>query len=252
MTNALTEFKYEGNAIRTFGTKLEPWFSGTDVARILGYQNPERAVRVHVPEKSKGVTKTVTPGGEQEIIIIDEAGLYFLIFRSKMPTAVEFTYWVAHEVLPSIRNYGYYVNPSWGEIPESGKWKLASGQELRGDEIQELAKRIGCDCVENKKINVLVEEIDEYNTIEGKKKRYPYREKDIQLKVSSMCQEANWYECFIPEGANWSEYVCYFKDKEDAYYYIVPETAHYSEKFAELVRQIDERESMTDATQLRM
>lgn len=248
MTNALTEFKYEGNAIRTFGTKLEPWFSGTDVARILGYQNPERAVRVHVPEKSKGVTKTVTPGGEQEIIIIDEAGLYFLIFRSKMPTAVEFTYWVAHEVLPSIRKYGYYVNPNWGEIPESGRWKLANGRELRGDEIQELAKRIGCDYVENKKINDLVEEIDEYNTIEGKKKRYPYTEKDIQLKVSSMCQEANWYECFIPEGTNWNEYVCYFKDKEDAYYYIVPETPHYSEKFAELVRQIDERESMTDAT----
>lgn len=134
-----------------------------------------------------------------------------------------------------------------GEIPESGKWKLADGRELRGDEIQVIARGIGCDNVDNKKISWLVEEIDEYNTVKGKKKRYPYTEKDIQLKISSMRQEANWYECFIPEGANWSEYVCYFKEKEDAYYsdhyYIVPETAHYSEKFVELVREIDEKEN---------
>lgn len=244
MLKSLTVFDFEGKEVRTFGTKLEPWFAAVDVLRALGIHEKHVSRTIEtLDEDEKGVAKLATPGGEQEAWIISEPGFYKIALRARTDKAKAFTRWVTHEVLPSIRNYGYYVNPSWGEIPESGKWELANGNELRGDEIQELAKRIGCDYVENKKISQLVEEIDEYNTIEGKKKRYPYTEKDIQLKVSSMYQEADWYECFVPEGANWAEYVCYFKDKEDAYYNIIPETAHYSEKFAELVRRIDEKEN---------
>lgn len=49
-----------------------------------------------------------TPGGRQQIIIIDEAGLYSLVLRSKLPAAEAFQEWVVAEVIPSIRKTGSY------------------------------------------------------------------------------------------------------------------------------------------------
>ena len=86
----------------------EIWFVGSDVARALGYKEPEKAVREHVPDKFKGVSVLDTPGGKQKIILINEAGLYKLIMRSKLPKAEEFSDWTCGEVLPSIRKYGCY------------------------------------------------------------------------------------------------------------------------------------------------
>lgn len=92
-----------------------PWFVGRDVAAILGYGNgsaKNNAVSDHVDPEDKGVTKLDTPGGKQNFIIVNESGLYALIFGSKLESAKKFKKWVTSEVLPSIRKTGGYISTS--------------------------------------------------------------------------------------------------------------------------------------------
>ena len=94
--------------IRTVDQNGEPWFVGKDVAAALGYSNPRKALIDHVDEQDKGVTKCDTLGGSQEVTVINESGLYSLIFGSKLEGAVRFKRWVTSEVLPALRNTGSY------------------------------------------------------------------------------------------------------------------------------------------------
>lgn len=89
----------------------EPWFVGKDVAMVLGYSNPQKAIRDHVEDEDKGVNEMFTPGGKQQLPIINESGLYSLILSSKLPTAKQFKRWVTSEVLPTIRKHGAYMTP---------------------------------------------------------------------------------------------------------------------------------------------
>ena len=98
----------EFGAVRTTMIEGQPYFIGKDVADILGYSNSRKALADHVDERDKGVTKCDTPGGMQELAVINESGLYSLIFSSKLPTAKNFTHWVTSDVLPSIRRTGTY------------------------------------------------------------------------------------------------------------------------------------------------
>ena len=107
--NDLTTFsKPEFGQLRTVEINGTPWLVGKDVAIALGYKNPQRAIRDHVDTEDQGVTKTVTPSGEQEMLIINESGLYSLILSSKMPKAKAFKHWVTSEVLPAIHKTGAY------------------------------------------------------------------------------------------------------------------------------------------------
>lgn len=99
----------EFGSVRTMVIDDEPWFVGKDVAEILEYGNPLRAIRNHVDNEDKGVTEMVTPGGTQQITVINESGLYSLILSSKMPKAKAFKRWVTSEVLPAIRKHGVYA-----------------------------------------------------------------------------------------------------------------------------------------------
>lgn len=85
-----------------------PWFVGKDVAEILRYTNPLKAIRDHVDEEDKGVNELFTPGGKQKTIIINESGFYSLILFSKLPSAKRFKHWVTSEVLPAIRKHGVH------------------------------------------------------------------------------------------------------------------------------------------------
>lgn len=98
----------EFGQVRTVEIDGQPWLVGKDVAEALGYKNPQRAIRDHVDDEDRGVTKTVTPSGEQEILIINESGLYSLILSSKMPKAKAFKHWVTSEVLPALRRNSVY------------------------------------------------------------------------------------------------------------------------------------------------
>lgn len=97
--------------VRTVTINDEPWFVGKDVAQVLGYKNPQEAIRTHVDPDDKGVSEILTPGGKQPLPIINESGLYSLILSSKLPGAKEFKRWVTSEVLPSIRKHGAYMTP---------------------------------------------------------------------------------------------------------------------------------------------
>lgn len=103
------ELELEVRAVEING---EGWLVGKDVAEVLGYKNPRKALLDHVDEEDKGVTKCDTLGGRQEMTVINESGLYSLVLRSKLPGAKKFRKWVTSEVLPQIRKTGGYVQIS--------------------------------------------------------------------------------------------------------------------------------------------
>ncbi|WP_405317112.1 phage antirepressor KilAC domain-containing protein [Faecalibacillus faecis] len=99
----------EFGEIRTIIVNGEPMFVGKDIASALGYKDTAKAIRVHVDDEDKGVDEMDTPGGRQNIIIINESGLYSLILGSKLESAKKFKRWITSEVLPNIRKYGTYM-----------------------------------------------------------------------------------------------------------------------------------------------
>lgn len=99
----------EFGEIRTVTIDNEPWFAGKDVAIALGYTNPQKAVRDHVQEDDRGMNEMDTPSGRQTLTVINESGLYALIFGSKLELAKRFKHWVTSEVLPAIRKNGGYI-----------------------------------------------------------------------------------------------------------------------------------------------
>ena len=110
--NEIQIFKNDAfGEVRTVTINNEPYFVGKDVADILGYKNPQEAIRTHVDDEDKGVSEILTPGGIQKMPVINESGLYSLILRSQLPTAKQFKHWVTSEVLPTIRKHGMYATP---------------------------------------------------------------------------------------------------------------------------------------------
>lgn len=114
--NDLQLFKFENKDVRTLQIDGEPWFVGKDIAQILNYTNPSKAIRDHIADEDKlmGV-QNVTPcivdrqGRKQYPTLINESGLYSLILSSKLPSAKEFKHWITSEVLPQIRKTGKYA-----------------------------------------------------------------------------------------------------------------------------------------------
>lgn len=101
-------FNFESNEVRTVLIDNEPWFVGKDVATVLGYKRPADAISSHVHIDDRGVGKLPTPGGKQQMTIINESGVFALIFGSELDSAKRFKKWVTSEVLPSIRKTGSY------------------------------------------------------------------------------------------------------------------------------------------------
>ena len=94
--------------VRTVTIDGEPWFVGKDVAEALGFTNPRDAISTHVFDEDKGVESIDTLGGKQKMTVVNESGLYALIFGSRLKSAQRFKHWVTSEVLPTIRKTGGY------------------------------------------------------------------------------------------------------------------------------------------------
>ena len=109
MSNIKIYENIEFGKIRVKEINNEPWFVGNDICKILGYSNPRDAIGNHVCQEDKGVDSIDTLGGKQNMTIINESGLYSLIFSSRLPIAQAFKRWVTNEVLPSIRKNGGYI-----------------------------------------------------------------------------------------------------------------------------------------------
>lgn len=99
----------EFGEIRVMLIDDDPWFVGKDIAVALGYKDTVNALKAHVDEQDKAGWRITTQFGEKETTIINESGLYSLIFSSKLESAQRFKHWVTHVVLPSIRKHGMYM-----------------------------------------------------------------------------------------------------------------------------------------------
>lgn len=104
----LNIFNYQDTEVRTVSIDGEPWFVAADVARILGYRDAHALTR-RVDEDDKGTRNLRTPGGDQQMTVISEAGLYVGVLGSTVPRARDFKRWVTREVLPQIRKTGSYA-----------------------------------------------------------------------------------------------------------------------------------------------
>ena len=110
MDNLQVFTKDEFGAIRTVQLNNETYFVGKDVAEALGYKNTRDALVAHVAEEDKN-TVAISDGnrGNPNQTVINESGLYALIFGSKLESAKRFKHWVTSEILPSIRKHGMYA-----------------------------------------------------------------------------------------------------------------------------------------------
>lgn len=142
--NELQLFNFEGNEVRTLKIDEEPLFVGKDVAEILGYSNPRKALKDHVDEEDKkdGVTIRDSIGRNQQPTLITESGLYSLIFSSKMPKAKKFKHWVTSEVLPAIRKNGAYQLPQTPEEQLQLTMKVTNRLVGRVDKVEKDIKHI--------------------------------------------------------------------------------------------------------------
>lgn len=110
-------------SVRVVEHKGEPWFVASDVAKALGYANPQEATREHckkvnkITQPSKSLTSVKRP--PTFINIIPESDVYRLVMRSNLPGAVEFQDWVCEEVIPTIRKSGGYLATKPDDTPET-------------------------------------------------------------------------------------------------------------------------------------
>lgn len=127
MTNDLQIFSFKGNEVRTVTINDEPYFVGKDVADILGYSNPSATISKNVADKFKGVAEMETPGGKQKLVVISEAGLYKLCFKSH----AQFAEQRVNELTPKTSYYDLVLqNKALVTITQIAKDYGMSGQEL--------------------------------------------------------------------------------------------------------------------------
>jgi prophage antirepressor-like protein len=118
--SAIMPFAFESHHVRVLlDTKGDPWFVAQDICQVLEIAKPENAYgRLDSDEKDTRIVGT--PGGNQNMVVVNEPGLYNLIFTSRKPEAKRFKRWVTHEVLPTIRQTGHYAAPgSLATLPSS-------------------------------------------------------------------------------------------------------------------------------------
>lgn len=129
MSSEIIPFDYSGHEIRVVERDGEPWFVASDVARVLGYTNPHKAVADHCKSATEARTND-SLGRASKTVIIPERDVYRLIMRSKLPAAELFEEWVVGEVLPQIRKTGSYT----AQVPQT----YAEALQLAADQAREL------------------------------------------------------------------------------------------------------------------
>lgn len=142
--------------IRTVTIDNEPWFVGKDVATALGYKNTADAIGKHVDVDDKLLSQIAIAGQRRDVAVINESGVYTLIFGSKLESAKRFKHWVTAEVLPSIRKTGSYQKPM--SIAEQIQL-LALGNQNHEERIEKLENTMTIDYGQQKYIGDLVSSI---------------------------------------------------------------------------------------------
>lgn len=159
----------EFGIIRTVTINNEPYFAGKDVATVLGYSNPQKAIRDHVDEEDKTVNDSFTVNGTKGVLI-NESGLYSLVLSSKLPNAKKFKRWVTVEVLPSIRKHGAYMTNDVLEkaltspdfliqLATKLKDEQEKNKKLEAENEEMKPKALFADCVSASKSTILIGEL---------------------------------------------------------------------------------------------
>ena len=184
MENNLEIFRNEEfGEIRTLTRNNEPWFVGKDVATILAYNEPHKAVSRHVDADDRMKHPIVDSlGRNQNMTIINESGLYSLILSSKLPNAKKFKRWVTADVLPTIRKHGMYATDDLLNNPdlaiktfEALKAERERNKQLTADNEMMKPKALFADAVATSKTSILVGDmakILKQNGIEMGQKRF--------------------------------------------------------------------------------
>ena len=151
----------EFGEIRTVQLNNETYFVGKDVATALGYANPKNAVPTH--EEDKLSTQIEYAGQRREVTVINESGLYALIFGSKLESAKRFKHWVTSEVLPAIRKHGVYAVDELLSNPEMAikaftalKEEREKNKALEADNQRMKPKEIFADAVATSHTSILI------------------------------------------------------------------------------------------------
>lgn len=167
----MNELKIFENAefgqVRTVAIDNEPWFVGKDVADALGYSDTNKAVAMHVEEEDKKLNdKSSSSFGQRGATLINESGLYALIFGSKLESAKQFKHWVTSEVLPAIRKHGAYAVDELLNNPDMAikaftalKEEREKNKALQADNARMKPKEIFADAVATSKQSILIGEL---------------------------------------------------------------------------------------------
>lgn len=214
MNNELKIFENaEFGSIRTVEMNGTPYFVGKDVAEVLGYSNPQKAIRDHVDDEDRGVNEMDTPGGKQNIAVINESGLYSLILSSKLPKAKEFKRWVTSEVLPAIRKYKVYALEELMNDPDfviraftalkeekEKNRSLETAVKVQRQQIAELKPKADYmdTILKNKSLMTITQIAKDYG-MSGKKMNKLLHELDIQYK-----QSGQWFMYANYQNRGWT------------------------------------------------
>lgn len=166
--------------IRTVTIDNEPWFVGKDVATALGYKNTADAIGKHIDTDDKLISQIAIAGQRRDVVVINESGLYALIFGSKLESAKRFKHWVTSEVLPAIRKTGSYQKPM---TTAEQIQLLALGNQDHEERIEKLENTMTIDYGQQKYISDLVSKV--VIEVLGGKKSNAYDE--IGKKVFAEC-----------------------------------------------------------------
>lgn len=124
------QYAFEGHEVRALMINGEPWFVATDV---LGSLQLDRKALERLDADEKGVNSIHTLGGNQEMTVINEPGLYSLVLGSRKAEAKRFKRWVTHDVLPSLRKHGAYVMPTAEPANDGGDAPMAA--HIEADQV---------------------------------------------------------------------------------------------------------------------
>lgn len=162
MDNIKTFSNNEFGNIRTSIIDNEIWFVGKDIATSLGFTNTRKAIIDHVDKDDKidGVTVRDSIGREQNPVMINESGVYALVFGSKLESAKRFKHWVTSEVLPTLRKTGSYGMPQGKELLALAVIEAQKTIEEKDKEIERMRpKEVFADAVASSKDSILIGEL---------------------------------------------------------------------------------------------
>lgn len=219
-------FDYRGQNIRTDSKDDAVWFVAADVCRVLDLGNTAMAVE-RLDADEKGISSIDTPGGNQQMAVVNEAGLYALILTSRKPQAKEFKRWVTHEVLPSIRKRGLYAVDEVLENPDllisalvelkkerAEKKRLELENAVKAQQIAELQPKASYyDVVLACPDLVTITQIAKDFGMSAKKLNQILKEKKVQFK-----QGKTWflYQKYAEQGYTQSKTYLYDDDNHTA------------------------------------